>query len=183
MVDENKFLKIFNIAKIVIIIAIILGLILFFSYNLFHNKAKNNYETYLLKNGFEKQDSYLTKEEVNNNDNFNMNTIYEYQKGKNIMSKTITTIYTDGSQEQIVMNCTNNQIIIDYYSESYNNDIKSIINQNGTYNFKNKKFSCEINLLKNADPKCNDLKKYIENFYNEVEDILKKSKVSIDKIK
>lgn len=172
---ENKKIKLI----IIIIIVIILSIISFILYKkIMTDKNTENFENYLIKEGYESSDKKIYTKNVNIDD---YTIEYIFDKGSFVLSKNIT--YNDGSTLTLIYNSNNNiESSIEHYGINKSGEYVSSI-QNGTYDVKKQKFKCKIILDKGLSSKCSTLKEESKTFSKEVNNILLKSNTKAKYIK
>jgi hypothetical protein len=173
----RKGIKIAKIVGILLIIIIIIALIVvFYNKHKLNEKIEKNtsdFTSYLLQNGFTKNnDGSYSKSETNGNENTN----YLFYPDDDVLSKEIVN-NSENLQTNLLLSYNNdNKIEISYDCTGLNdnNQYGSTL-QMGTYNIETKKFECEIVTNDNFKTNCKNMKTESEEFAEEVEVLLKGS--------
>ncbi len=176
MEDKSTSQLVFKIIKGIILI-LILGVIVFLIFYFMSHGNSQKIKDYFQENQYTLNDDTWTKS-INNTDNNQTTSInYIYNTKLNIFTKNTDTASEDtrlyfSSQYdgKNILNITLDTTIIG------ENSCKSI--QSATYNYKNKKFNCEIISTKGkCETMCDKLKEEAENFSKEIQNIIETAKL------
>lgn len=175
MEDENKVLKAIKYIKIgaVIIILIAIGIFIYTKWQT--NENNERLYDYLKKENYSKNNDGIYYKTKKNGDTTITDKALAYNY---LFSRTIKT-NDENSSYMIAIEYKDNKYTVDYEESGYDRDNNyGMTFQKGTY--KNGDFDCKIISDTNFEPRCNIMKKQVENYDKEIKKILKDNKININ---
>ncbi len=178
MEDENRVYDIIKRFKIIFIIIFILIIMWIAFYFIMQEINKNTANDYFKNNGYTNDNGVWYKEVKASEENDYTSINYVYNADLKMFTKSLNTQNGDFKQEMSFQVYKDKDIDVTYSFEGDEDGKSCTLIQSATYNYKNKKFNCSVDLNDgNCDLKCDVIKEEVDTFTKEFKDIADNSRI------